>query len=94
MVIGNAQGLYLSFGEDQLMVTTFLNYGFITCAFNGSSINVFSRNMTMKVERELIVIGGRGKFRMARGFSKLRTHVFNLKSGIALVEYKVTIMHY
>ncbi|WRX16477.1 Dirigent protein - like 9 [Theobroma cacao] len=36
--------------------------------FNGSYIGMFSRNPITQGEREVVVVGGIGKFRMAKGF--------------------------
>lgn len=93
-IIGNARGIYMPACRDELMVVTYLDYGFTTGEFNDSSISVFSRNPAMERERELAVVGGRGKFKMARGFAKLKTIFFIMTTGHALVEYKVTVMHY
>ncbi|CAK9162070.1 unnamed protein product [Ilex paraguariensis] len=94
-VIGNAQGAYVSSsqGKDVVLVL-YLDFGFTTGKFNGSSISVFSRNPITEPERELAVVGGRGKFRMARGFAKLKTYSVNPTLGNAVVEYHVTVLHY
>ncbi|KAK6253821.1 hypothetical protein QUC31_015541 [Theobroma cacao] len=93
-VIGNAQGLSVSTGQDVLSLTVYLDFGFTKGEFNGSSISIFSRNPITQTERELAVVGGRGKFRMATGFAKLKTYFVNFTSGDAIVEYKVTVIHH
>ncbi|KAK7311927.1 hypothetical protein RJT34_10403 [Clitoria ternatea] len=94
-VIGNAQGLYLSSSQgDQLTLVMYADFGFTTGKFNGSSISVFSRNPVTETKRELAVVGGRGTFRMARGFAHVRTHYLNTTNGDAILEYKVTLLHY
>lgn len=94
-VIGNAQGLYLSSSQgDKLTLVMYVDFGFTTGKFNGSSIGVFSRNPVTEPHRELAVVGGRGKFRLARGFARLRNHYLNTTSGDAILEYKVTVVHY
>ncbi|KAM0946941.1 putative dirigent protein [Dioscorea sansibarensis] len=91
-VIGQAQGLSVSIGKDKLMVGFMVDFGFTFGEFNGSSISVLSRNPTLDVNRELAVVGGRGKFRMARGFATL--HTVTATTSVIVVEYNVTIFHY
>lgn len=93
-VIGNCQGLYASTGQDNLSLVVYFDFGFTKGEFNGSAISVFSRNPVLETERELAVVGGRGKFRMARGFAQLKTFSVNQTNGDAIVEYNVTVFHY
>lgn len=94
-VIGNARGLYVSASEGRdLCLVMYIDYGFTAGKYKGSSISVFSRNPVTEPRREVAVVGGRGKFRMARGFAKLRTHYLNVTNGDAIIEYKVTVYHY
>ncbi|KAL9365292.1 hypothetical protein Peur_043165 [Populus x canadensis] len=93
-VIGNAQGLYVSSSQDIPSLVAYFDFGFTTGEFNGSSISVFSRNPITNTERELAVVGGRGKFRLARGFAQLKTYFINATNGDAIVEYNVTVIHY
>ncbi|XP_042404973.1 dirigent protein 4-like [Zingiber officinale] len=90
-VVGYARGFYMSASRRSVMFVMGLDYGFTAGPFNGSSFSVFSQNPIL--ERELAVVGGRGKFRMAQGFAFLRTHTFNVTSGDAVVEYNVTLFH-
>ncbi|RDY08580.1 Dirigent protein 15, partial [Mucuna pruriens] len=95
-VVGNAQGLYLSSSQDEKSITLMVlaDFAFSTGKFKGSSISIFSRNPVSERKREVAVVGGRGKFRMARGFARLRTHYLNPTNGNAIVEYNVTVLHY
>uniref|UniRef100_A0A6N2KSI8 Dirigent protein n=1 Tax=Salix viminalis TaxID=40686 RepID=A0A6N2KSI8_SALVM len=93
-VMGNAQGLYVSFGQDIPSLVAYFDFGFTSGEFNGSSISVFSRNPITNTERELAMVGGRGKFRLARGFAQLKTCFLNTTNGDAIVEYNVTVIHY
>nr|CAD1844217.1 unnamed protein product [Ananas comosus var. bracteatus] len=62
--------------------------------YSGSSFVVFSRNPVTEPHRELAVVGGRGAFRLARGFAQLHTHYLNTTNGDAVIEYDVTLLHY
>ncbi|KAF9676133.1 hypothetical protein SADUNF_Sadunf09G0106500 [Salix dunnii] len=89
--IGNAQGLYLSSSQDYSKFTIVMgvDFGFTEGKFKGSSFSVFSRNPVTEADREVAVVGGRGKFRMARGFAKVKTSYFNATTGDAILEYKM-----
>ncbi|OAY52367.1 dirigent protein 4 [Manihot esculenta] len=93
-VIGNAQGFYLFSGKESSSLVSYYDLGFTEGEFNGSSFSLFSRNPVEDTERELAVVGGRGKFRSAEGFALLKTYYFNLTTGDAVVEYDVTLIHY
>ncbi|OMO92805.1 Plant disease resistance response protein [Corchorus olitorius] len=93
-VIGNAQGLWVVTGQTVLTLTAFMDLRFTFGEFNGSSISVFSRNPIMQTERQLAVVGGTGKFEMAKGVANLKTYFVNITTADAIVEYNVTVIHY
>lgn len=95
-VIGNAQGLYVSSSNKPgtLGLVMYVDFGFTSGKFNGSSFTVASRNPITEGKRELAVVGGRGRFRMARGVAKLKTYFLNTTNGDAIIEYHVTLVHY
>ncbi|CAA7400995.1 unnamed protein product [Spirodela intermedia] len=80
-VVGNAQGIDLP-----------VDFAFTTGKYKGSSFSVMSRNPITETRRELAVVGGRGKFRLARGVAQLTTRL--LKYPDAIIEYNVTLFHY
>ncbi|XWS67762.1 hypothetical protein CRYUN_Cryun04dG0033200 [Craigia yunnanensis] len=86
-VVGNAQGLVVSTGQDVLSLILYLDFGFTQGEFNGSSFSVFSRNPITQTERVLAVVGG-------TGFAQLKTYFVNITSGDAIVEYNVTVIHH
>lgn len=92
--IGNARGMYVSSGQHVPTLTMYVDFGFTSGKFKGSSIAIFSRNTITEKEREVAVVGGRGRFRMARGVALLNTYSVNLTNGDAIVEYNVTLYHY
>ncbi|RCV40319.1 hypothetical protein SETIT_9G043200v2 [Setaria italica] len=95
-VVGNAQGLYISSGRGKLSLVLGMDFELTDGPFNGSAFVIYSRNtvVTHPVGRELAIVGGRGKFRMARGYALLRTHVLDNNNGDAIIEYNVTLHHH
>ncbi|KAJ7979742.1 Dirigent protein [Quillaja saponaria] len=94
-LIGNARGLYVSSSlDDKVTLVMYVDYGFTTGKFNGSSIIIFSRNPVAEPTPELAVVGGRGRFRMARGFANIKRHFLDAKTGDGIIEYNVTLFHH
>ncbi|KAI3446226.1 hypothetical protein Pfo_002891 [Paulownia fortunei] len=93
-VIGNARGLYMSSSQEKdLTLVLYVDLGFTTGKFKGSSLSVFSRNPITEKHRELAVVGGRGLFRLARGFVVVKTYFLNTTNGDAVLEYNVEVVH-
>uniref|UniRef100_A0ACD5WBS4 Uncharacterized protein n=1 Tax=Avena sativa TaxID=4498 RepID=A0ACD5WBS4_AVESA len=93
-VVGSAQGLYVATGKDgPLSLVMGMDFE-LTDYEQGSSFVVYSRNPVAVDRRELAVVGGRGAFRMARGFALLRTHYLDTGNGDAIIEYNVTLLHH
>uniref|UniRef100_A0A0D9W0H2 Dirigent protein n=1 Tax=Leersia perrieri TaxID=77586 RepID=A0A0D9W0H2_9ORYZ len=94
-VVGNAQGLYVSSGKREFSLVLGIDFELTDGPFNGSSFVVFSRNPVLQGNgRELSIVGGRGAFRMARGYALLKTHYLDTGNGDAIIEYNVTLLHY
>ncbi|MQM21910.1 hypothetical protein Taro_054957 [Colocasia esculenta] len=91
-VVGNAQGIYAFTGMNRSSIYMAADFGFTTGKYNGSSISVASRNPISETVRELAVVGGRGRFRLAQGFVVASTRYWR---GLdAIVEYNATVLHY
>nr|QBA29399.1 dirigent family protein [Panax notoginseng] len=93
-LIGRAQGLYGLASQEGVNLLMAMNFVFIEGKYNGSTITVFGRNAVFDKVREMPVIGGSGLFRYARGYVQATTHNFDSKTGDAVVEYNVYVMHY
>ncbi|MFQ6662788.1 hypothetical protein Gotur_030515 [Gossypium turneri] len=85
-VIGNVQGIALLAGMNASS-TQYIDFGFNTGKFNGSSLSVFSRG-----EPGLAVVGGRGRFMMATGVALFNPILINATNVI--IEFNVTVIHY
>ncbi|KAK7841342.1 dirigent protein 21 [Quercus suber] len=62
--------------------------------YNGSTLSVLGRNTVFSNVREMPIVGGSGVFRFARGYAQAKTYTFDTKSGDAVVEYNVYVLHY
>lgn len=84
--IGRAQGFYSMSGLSGTELLLSMNILLTGGEFNGSVVTVFGRDSILESVRELPVIGGSGKFRMARGYSLIKTHFANLSTGDVVLE--------
>lgn len=92
--IGNARGLYSFASKDKnLTLVLYVDLGFTSGKFKGSSLSVFSRNPITENPREMAVVGGRGLFRFATGFIVVKTQFLNATNGDAVLEYNVEVVH-
>ncbi|CAK7339165.1 unnamed protein product [Dovyalis caffra] len=93
-LIGRAQGLYGSASQAESALFMAMNFVFLEGKYNGSTISILGRNQVFSEVREMPVIGGSGLFRFARGYAHVKTVSFNTKTGDAVVEYNVYVLHY
>ncbi|XP_059435040.1 dirigent protein 23-like [Corylus avellana] len=92
-LVGRAQGLYGSAGQQELALIMALNFGFVDGIYNGSSISLLGKNPALQPVREIAIVGGTGVFRLARGYAIAHTYWFNATTGDAIVQYNVTVVH-
>ena len=93
-LVGRAQGFYASVSQQEVSLLMVMNFAFIEGKYNSSTITVLGRNSVFNSMREMPVIGGSGLFRFSRGYAQARTHTFDPKTGDAIVEYNVYVLHY
>lgn len=93
-IVGRAQGImnYASMEEMGLLMT--INFVFTGGKYNGSTLSVVGYNPIQHKYREMAVVGGSGVFRLARGVATAETAAFDAKSGNAVVEYNIIVLHY
>ncbi|VVA97517.1 unnamed protein product [Arabis nemorensis] len=92
-VVGQAQGIYAGAAQGEIDFLMVMNFVFKTGKYNGSTITILGRNAVLTEVREMPVVGGSGMFRFARGYVEARTKYFDLKSGVATVEYNCYVLH-
>ncbi|KAK7336679.1 hypothetical protein VNO77_17225 [Canavalia gladiata] len=93
-LVGKAQGIYGSAGQDETSLVMVMNFAFTEGKYNGSTLSILGRNAVFSAVREMPIVGGSGAFRFARGYAQATTHTFDLKTGDAVVEYNVHVFHY
>ncbi|KAL7118568.1 hypothetical protein ACP275_02G010900 [Erythranthe tilingii] len=93
--IGNARGMYVFASKDdkELTLVLYIDLGFTSGKYKGSSLSVLSRNPILENPREMAVVGGRGLFRHASGFITVRTQSDDGEKGDAVLEYNVEVVH-
>lgn len=93
-IVGRAQGFYSMASQSDLALLMVLNFVFIEGKYNGSSLSILGRNPVLTNVREMPIVGGSGLFRFARGYALAHTVWFDPKTGDAIVEYNVFVLHY
>ncbi|KAB1207488.1 Dirigent protein 23 [Morella rubra] len=91
-LVGRAQGLYGSAGQQELGFLMAMNFAFTDGVYNGSSVSLLGRNSPLHPIREMPIVGGTGMFRLARGYAIAQTHQLD-PTGDAIVHYNVTVVH-
>ncbi|VAI03062.1 unnamed protein product [Triticum turgidum subsp. durum] len=89
--IGRAQGTYTFADQATFGLLMNMNFVFTAGDYKGSGLTIYGRNEVLSAVREMSIIGGTGKFRMARGYVEARTMDSGAKSGETVVEYTVYV---
>ncbi|MBA0582186.1 hypothetical protein Gorai_024337 [Gossypium raimondii] len=93
-LVGKAQGIYASAAQDVVGLLMVMNLAFVEGKYNGSALSLLGRNTVFSTVREMPIVGGSGLFQFARGYAQAKTHTFNIKTGDAVGEYNVYVLHY
>ena len=70
-----------------------MNFAFVEGWFNGTALSILGRTRVLDPVREMPVIGGSGIFRFAHGYALAMMIRYNQKTGDAIVECNVFVMH-
>ncbi|XP_010273310.1 PREDICTED: dirigent protein 22-like [Nelumbo nucifera] len=92
-LVGRCQGFYAYASQSEFSFLMVMNFAFTEGEYNGSTLSVLGRNPVQSTVREMPVVGGTGLFRFARGYAQAETRTFDLKTGDAVVEYNVFVVH-
>ncbi|XP_010999586.1 PREDICTED: dirigent protein 22-like [Populus euphratica] len=93
-LVGRALGIYAFASQHNAVLLMVMNFAFVDGIYNGSSLSILGRKAIFDIVREMPVVGGSGVFRLARGYALEKTFSFNLKAGVAVIEYNVSVVHF
>ncbi|KAM0923057.1 hypothetical protein ACQ4PT_005776 [Festuca glaucescens] len=89
--VGRAQGTYTFADQATFGLLMNMNFVFTAGDYKGSSLTIYGRNEVLSAVREMSIVGGTGKFRMARGYVQASTVDSGNNSGETVVEYTVYV---
>ncbi|CAL4989189.1 unnamed protein product [Urochloa decumbens] len=89
--VGRAQGTYTFADQKTFGLLMVMNFVFTAGDHNGSSLAIMGRNEVLDDVREMAIVGGSGKFRMAKGFVQAHTIDSGATSGETVVQYTVSV---
>ncbi|KAL7126108.1 hypothetical protein ABFS83_14G163800 [Erythranthe nasuta] len=92
--LGRAQGMITFTGLDEAALTMNLNFYFTAGEYSGSSLCIIGRNPINSTNRELPVVGGTGRFRLARGYSISNTYSYDAVANYGVLEYTIYVAYY
>ncbi|XP_060174627.1 dirigent protein 22-like [Lycium barbarum] len=93
-LVGRAQGIYAQSSLNDIAYLMVLNFAFVDEGdYNGSTLSILGRNKVLSSVREMPIVGGTGVFRFARGYALAKAHSYDPKTGNAVVEYNVFVLH-
>ncbi|KAG6385167.1 hypothetical protein SASPL_153995 [Salvia splendens] len=93
-VIARGRGLYVTSALDGSNTHVMLSVVFIDGEYKGSTIELYGSDKQFEKVREVAVVGGTGKFRLARGYATFETLYFDTGRSHAIIQSNMTILHY
>ncbi|MQM14788.1 hypothetical protein Taro_047724 [Colocasia esculenta] len=93
-LVGRFQGVFVPASQTEFAALAMANVVFVDGTYNGSSLTILGRNSIFATVREMPIVGGSGHFRLARGYALLKTRVNDPNTGLVIVQYNVTVVHY
>ncbi|URE32737.1 disease resistance response protein 206 [Musa troglodytarum] len=91
-LIGRAQGLSAQASLDGTALLTAINFVFTEGKYNGSSLAILGRFVPDVSGTERSIVGGTGKFRMARGYTVGNVYIWT--ASYFVLELDAYIVHY
>uniref|UniRef100_A0A7N0SYE4 Dirigent protein n=1 Tax=Kalanchoe fedtschenkoi TaxID=63787 RepID=A0A7N0SYE4_KALFE len=92
--LGRAHGVYVNTaldGSDLHMMVSFL---FTNRAYNGSTIEIRGANRLLQASREVSIVSGTGRFRLARGWASIESASLDFPKSNAVLRWNLTVFHY
>ncbi|KAF5746081.1 hypothetical protein HS088_TW06G00246 [Tripterygium wilfordii] len=92
--IGRAHGIFINSALDGSDLHILMSLIFTNKEYNGSTLEIQGADRVYQKYREVSVVSGTGKFRLARGYATLETVNFDIKNLAAIIRWNVTVFHY
>ncbi|KAH6776090.1 hypothetical protein C2S52_013651 [Perilla frutescens var. hirtella] len=92
--IARAQGIYVTSALDGSNTHVLISIVFINDEYKGSTLEVQGSSAQFERVREVAVVGGTGKFRLARGYATFETLSYDHATHYAVIQCNVTVLHY
>ncbi|KAL6870852.1 hypothetical protein ACP4OV_014700 [Aristida adscensionis] len=89
--VGRAQGTYTFADQTTFGLLMTMNFVFTGGDYKGSSLAILGRNEVLQEVREMAIVGGSGKFRMAKGYVQAHTIDSGATTGETVVQYTVNV---
>ncbi|KAK6919346.1 Dirigent protein [Dillenia turbinata] len=90
--IGNKPWKALEFDKSAIWMT--MSLVFTNKKFNGSTLEIQGSDMFSVKPREVAVVSGTRKFRLAKGYALMETAFANLSTFNSILKWNVTVFHY
>ena len=91
---GRARGIYVSSALDGSDLHLLMSLVFTSREYNGSTLEIQGADRDFQKYREVSVVSGTGKFRLARGFAVLETVFLDVPNLNAVLRWNLTVFHY
>ncbi|XP_051115393.1 dirigent protein 22-like, partial [Andrographis paniculata] len=92
--VARAQGLYVTSALDGSNTHVLISIVFTNDEYKGSTLEVQGTSAQFDRVREVAVVGGTGKFRLARGYATLETIYYDHALHYAVIQSNITVLHY
>ncbi|KAL2521994.1 Dirigent protein 23 [Forsythia ovata] len=92
--IARAQGLYVTSALDGSNTHVLISIVFTNEEYKGSTLEIQGSSAQFERVREVAVVGGTGKFRLARGYVSFETIHYDSMIYYAVIQCNVTVLHY
>nr|XP_004243842.2 dirigent protein 1-like [Solanum lycopersicum] len=92
--IARAQGIYVTSALDGKISHVLISIIFTNDDCKGSTLEIQGASPQFERVREVAIVGGTGKFRLASGYATFETIHFDLAIHYVVIQCNVTILHY
>ncbi|XP_057790759.1 dirigent protein 22-like [Salvia miltiorrhiza] len=92
--IARGRGFYVITDLDRTHGLWLASVVFINGKYKGSTLELQGSYSTFEGVSEVAVVGGTGKFRLARGYVTYETLSFDPATGYAVFQSNMTVLHY